>query len=41
MTLTDGRFTTDERFSNPFRDAFHAPPRQASRDGLEAPERAS
>lgn len=25
MTLTDPSFTADERFSNPFRDAFHAP----------------
>lgn len=37
MTLTDRSFTRDERFGNPFRDAFHAPGQQASQDGTQAP----
>jgi cytochrome c peroxidase len=37
MTLTDRKLTTDPRFSNPFRDAFHAPKRPTS-SGEAAPQ---
>ena len=38
MTLTDRKLTTDSRFSNPFRDAFHPPKPPASADEIAALE---
>jgi cytochrome c peroxidase len=36
MTLTDQKLTTDARFGNPFRDAFHAPERSPSENTIAA-----